>query len=448
MILIKNIFILSVFILSSCMEVNTNVNNSTNSAGKWIGDGDRKGKAFQLGSDKDMDLVMRLVDAYNAQDVEAYKALNTDEYNKMGDISSWFDLMDSLSWVPFALVPMQLETGIHRVVHVWSNEFRKWKNGSSEKVLLMEVFKVKDDKIDGFTQWSMHDSENEYGARSGGKYFGRGESEYKGRALVFSNRGEVETLENLFKHYNNMDGDSIQSAFTDTVRFLSSDGSENQLVSENWEKLFDNTDSVLWTPISMVPLKIENSNPTSGALVLSNEVRYYKDGSVFNKDLVELFYFNMDRKISGINQWSRDTEVDNSKFILEGPEVDLIKKAIRHFAKGELKDYRTCFTEEATFTHNQWTNDSTQSIDDLIQIHKAAKNERVGDIEILNEIYEAVVLKDGTKYGHAWLDLSSEGINGQKFRNTVFASWGFEGDKLAWEWAIYNTSNSPDPYKE
>ena len=67
--------------------------------------------------------------------------------------------------------------------------------------------------------------------------------------------------------------------------------------TKNWEKLFDSTDSVKWKPVSIIPLKIENTDPTSGALVLSNEIRYYKDGTVFNKDLVELFYFDMDRKM-------------------------------------------------------------------------------------------------------------------------------------------------------
>ena len=142
---------------------------------------------------------------------------------------------------------------------------------------------------------------------------GRGESEYNGRSLVFSNRGEVEILEKLFKDYNNMDGDSVKMAFADTVRFLAANGSVNNLVAENWEKLFESIDSVRWTPISIVPLKIENTDPNSGALVTSNEVRYYKDGTVFNKDLVELFYFNLDKKISGVNQWERETEVDISE---------------------------------------------------------------------------------------------------------------------------------------
>lgn len=306
----KNLLVLTALIISSCVNTDSSMKNS---AGKWVGEGDYNGKAFQLGTDKDMELIMNLVKAYNAQDVNEYRGLHTDEYNEEGDISDWFNDFDSLSWVPFVVVPMELETGEHRVVHVWSNEFRKWNNGSTQNVELMEVFGIKDDKVDWFRQWSRHNPENEFGLRSGGKYFGRGESEYNGRSLVFSNRGEVEILEKLFKDYNNMDGDSVKMAFADTVRFLAANGSVNNLVAANWEKLFESIDSVRWTPISIVPLKIENTDPNSGALVTSNEVRYYKDGTVFNKDLVELFYFNLDKKISGVNQWERETEVDISE---------------------------------------------------------------------------------------------------------------------------------------
>ena len=310
MVLLRNFFFLLAIIISSCTSPDSNVRKS---AGNWVGEGDYNGKAFKLGDDKDMELIMNLVKAYNAQDVDAYRALNTDESNERGDISDWFNDFDSLSWVPFVVVPMELETGEHRVVHVWSNEFRKWNNGSTQNVELMEVFGIKDDKVDWFRQWSRHNPENEFGLRSGGKYFGRGESEYNGRSLVFSNRGEVEILEKLFKDYNNMDGDSVKMAFADTVRFLAANGSVNNLVAANWEKLFESIDSVRWTPISIIPLKIENTDPNSGALVTSNEVRYYKDGTVFNKDLVELFYFNLDKKISGVNQWERETEVDISE---------------------------------------------------------------------------------------------------------------------------------------
>ena len=167
MVLLRNFFFLLAIIISSCTSPDSNVRKS---AGNWVGEGDYNGKAFQLGDDKDMELIMNLVKAYNAQDVDAYRALNTDESNERGDISDWFNDFDSLSWVAFVVVPMELETGEHRVVHVWSNEFRKWNNGSTQNVELMEVFGIKDDKVDWFRQWSRHNPENEFGLRSGGKY--------------------------------------------------------------------------------------------------------------------------------------------------------------------------------------------------------------------------------------------------------------------------------------
>ena len=349
MVLLRNFFFLLAIIISSCTSPDSNVRKS---AGNWVGEGDYNGKAFQLGDDKDMELIMNLVKAYNAQDVDAYRALNTDESNERGDISDWFNDFDSLSWVAFVVVPMELETGEHRVVHVWSNEFRKWNNGSTQNVELMEVFGIKDDKVDWFRQWSRHNPENEFGLRSGGKYFGRGESEYSGRSLVFSNRGEVEILEKLFKDYNNMDGDSVKLAFADTVRFRAADGSINNLVAENWEKLFDSTDSVKWTPVSIIPLKIENTDPTSGALVLSNEIRYYKDGTVFNKDLVELFYFDMDRKINAVNQWERDTEAEEN----ESSESLILPEEVSPDVYKVILDNDDVKVIEATFAPGQGDN--------------------------------------------------------------------------------------------
>ncbi|MDP6202481.1 MAG: hypothetical protein QF616_09670 [Candidatus Marinimicrobia bacterium] len=146
---------------------------------------------------------------------------------------------------------------------------------------------------------------------------------------------------------------------------------------------------------------------------------------------------------------NKNTEKEDlSGFTFEGPEINLIKKAVQHFTKGELKAYRACFTDSATFVHNQWGNDNPQSIDELVKIHQEAKDQRKGDIEILNQIYEVVTVPNGSKYGHGWFEFSSENKTGDKLVNTVFVSWGFKDDKLAWEWAIYNTADSPDPYKK
>ena len=78
---------------------------------------------------------------------------------------------------------------------------------------------------------------------------------------------------------------------------------------------------------------------------------------------------------------NKNTEKEDlSGFTFEGPEINLIKKAVQHFTKGELKAYRACFTDSATFVHNQWGNDNPQSIDELVKIHQEAKDQRKGTV--------------------------------------------------------------------
>ena len=143
---------------------------------------------------------------------------------------------------------------------------------------------------------------------SGGKFFGRGESEYSGRPFVFSNRGEVEILEKFFADYNNMDGEAVAGYFADEWTFRAATGGTSQRTSEGMKSVFDNLDSVTWTPFSMVPVKIYDTDPASGVTVYSTEKRVSKDGTVWEKDLVELFFFDLDGKISGVEQFTRDLE--------------------------------------------------------------------------------------------------------------------------------------------
>ena len=72
----------------------------------------------------------------------------------------------------------------------------------------------------------------------GGKFFGRGESEYAGRPLVFSNRGEVETLEKLFADYNNMDGEAVAGYFADEWTFRQAVGGTSEMKSEDLKSVF------------------------------------------------------------------------------------------------------------------------------------------------------------------------------------------------------------------
>ena len=61
-------------------------------------------------------------------------------------------------------------------------------------------------KIENMVQYSSIPATNEFGKTSGGKYIeSKPGSDVDGRALQFSNRGEVAAVENFAKAYNAMD---------------------------------------------------------------------------------------------------------------------------------------------------------------------------------------------------------------------------------------------------
>ena len=105
--------------------------------------------------------------------------------------------MESLSMVPYKIIPLHQKDGDFKQVLAWSKEERIFKNGSYQKLDLMEQFVLdKAGKVKGFKQWVAIDSAN-YGFPYGGKFFGRKESEYTGRPFVFSNRNETKIIEDI-----------------------------------------------------------------------------------------------------------------------------------------------------------------------------------------------------------------------------------------------------------
>ena len=69
-------------------------------------------------------------------------------------------------------------------------------------------------------------------------------------------------------------------------------------------EFFNSIDSMSWEPGSIIPLEVVDSDPTTGTLVHSTETRYYKDGTIWSADLMELFFIE-NSKISHVIQWKR-----------------------------------------------------------------------------------------------------------------------------------------------
>ncbi len=278
------------------------------SGGKFLGEGENNGKKYVLGNDDAVTAVLNIAKHYSAKDVdEMFKHYSKEFTEKNYDNNKrWLDSMESISMKPYAIIPVKIEGSDKTQVLTWSVEERNWKNGSKQKQNLMEIFTVDtDNKIDGFAQWRANYPTNEFGLAVGGKFFGKTDNQYTGRGLVFSNRGEVEAIEKLVESYNKMDVEGCKIPFADEVNIEYEDGRKALFTPSMWEGYFKDYKSVSWKPYSIVPLKIYDTDPASGVIVTSREKRVMRDDSVWDRELVEFFYFNLDGKIDNMTQFSR-----------------------------------------------------------------------------------------------------------------------------------------------
>ncbi len=126
------------------------------------------------------------------------------------------------------------------------------------------------------------------------------ENEYSGRPFVFSNRGEVETMEKFLEAANNLDVDG----FSEFVKYpFSYNGTE--LTKEDFVQEFASRESQSWKPWAMIPIKIKDTDPASGLIVHSRAEIVRKDGSVTEFEAAETYFFDLDGKITGVNQFTR-----------------------------------------------------------------------------------------------------------------------------------------------
>ena len=308
---VQSIFLYVLFlILVNNLSINYEGVESSGEFMPFNGDeNELNGNAYVLASDDYMAKAKELSEAYSNLDKDKVKSLLNDDMQAFAD---QMDKYESYSWDSWAMIPLRNIGADGAFVVSMSYDQSKQSNGSKQGSNYIDVIFYNDDdqgKVSGIWSTNRVDAENsEYGLNEGGKFFGRGESEYSGRPLVFSNRGEVETLEKLFEAYNKMDGEAVASYFADEWTFRAAEGGTSERTSEGMKSLFDNLSAVEWTPFSMAPLKIKDTDPQSGVTVYSREKRVNNDGEVWEKELVELFYFDLDGKISGVEQFQRDIE--------------------------------------------------------------------------------------------------------------------------------------------
>jgi len=297
-------FFIAVFVFTAGVHA-----QEITSAGKWMGDNEQKGNPYLLASDDYTEKMSAFIADYNARDAEKVLAYYTSEYVEQNGEKIKESLADyeNVDWVPFAMIPVKIKDQDATQMLVWSNESREWKNGSKQKLGLLEVFLFdEEDKIQWVGQWQWMNPDNEFGLPTGGKFFGKNKSDYSGRKLVFSNRGEVKAIEDFVAAYNKMDAEACKLLFADSFTMEQSNGKKVSMTKADLEGYFDQMESVTWKLYSIVPLKIENTDPASGVIVSSRETQLLKNGEVWDKELVENFYFDVDGKVNYIVQYARD----------------------------------------------------------------------------------------------------------------------------------------------
>jgi hypothetical protein len=139
----------------------------------------------------------------------------------------------------------------------------------------------------------------------GGKYLDE-KSEFNGKPFVFSNRGETEAILKLNAAYNKLDFKTCASLCVEKVNLTDFDGNKSITTPKDWEDYFSSFKSLDWKINGIIPIRIKDSNPSSGVFVVATETRVSQDGTVWKKELTEMFMFDLNMKISSIKQYSQE----------------------------------------------------------------------------------------------------------------------------------------------
>ena len=296
----KNILVLASFFIVQLTIA------QTNNIGKSFMSGDYKGKQFQLGSEMAKTVVLNNITAYNlndGSDLFYASASITDN----APLIKWHNSMKYLNEVPKAIFSIKTKESNDELVFLYADEDRIYKNGSKQKLKVMELFSVNPSgKITSFDQFYQIPESNEFGKETGGKYIPEQiNSKNKETTFEFSNRGEIEAMEKFAKAFNAMDSKACAELLADKVIIHDFDGNIINFTKEMLPAMFDEYSSLNWKLNAIVPLKLTNTDPISSAFVSSTEKRVFKNGTVWEKELNESFNFDLNGKIFEITQFSR-----------------------------------------------------------------------------------------------------------------------------------------------
>jgi hypothetical protein len=138
-----------------------------------------------------------------------------------------------------------------------------------------------------------------------------------------------------------------------------------------------------------------------------------------------------------------ETTANSSSCVKEGPEVDLMKKAVTAYANGDWATMASCFSDTAISFHNNDT--AGMKMSDRIELFKKQRENIEGGVEAGTPNFEVVTVEtkdpryEGIKWGHAWIRFKFQQKGQAPKSSLTFATLAMKGDKIIWEQVIYDT---------
>ena len=265
-----------------------------------------KNTSWYFGTENASNLVLDAIKAYNNIDAKAYLSCFDEDYVKANTdrVYKEFATFKAVNRKVNIVIPVRTDGWPNQTeVQIYDVLDREYKNGSKHKQQEHRVYIVSDSskKISGIWSSIILDDKNEYGLPNGGKFFSKGDTS----TITFSNRGEVELIENLAKDWNKMDGKALGKYFADTVSVTNNEGRKFKVANSDWANMFNDVESIEWKLGMINPGKITNTDPVSGIIVLSSFKEKKKDGTKKHVSAFHWFMYGLDKKITSISWMER-----------------------------------------------------------------------------------------------------------------------------------------------
>jgi SepF-like predicted cell division protein (DUF552 family) len=267
---------------------------------------------ISVAQDKYTKKLMTIIEAYNNKDAKTYAQFNSVDGRKdvENDLKNQFENnIETVLITPYRIEPTKVEGEDVTRVEVWSNKKISYYNGSKENYWTVDVYIFNsEDLIDGYYSHTFRPGGNEYGLNFGGKFIAEGNAN-NGSPFVFTNKGEVDFIEKFAEAYNSMDVEALSSL--DRVSEVDINTPENEQLKLNfndkefWKSFFKGKESINWNIWAIIPIKIANTDPASGATVYSTHTTIFEDGQEIKEERVQLFFFDVDGNLVRVNGYNK-----------------------------------------------------------------------------------------------------------------------------------------------